>query len=262
MQIPQIFDRNLYRRKRDNIVNKFKKSDFIHRYIADDLSYRLQELKRTSGDILILGYTGNSNLQQNKNLNIIETDISYNMVKLSRETALVVDEELLPFNINTFDIIYTNLVLQTVNDLPGCFAQINNCLKDKGIFIGSMFGNDTLKELKQALVITESELCLPHSPHIFPFIDIKDLGSLLQRAKFTLPVVDKETVTVYYNDVYSLLNDLKHMGLSNILHARSKKYLGKNFFTTLNKNYKLNFVQDHEKIIASFDILKFLGSKN
>ena len=91
------------------------------------------------------------------------------------------------------------LALQFVNDLPGALVQIRRALKPDGLFLAALLGGDTLTELRQAFAAAESEMEGGLSPRVAPFADIRDLGALLQRADFALPVVDSERVTVRYD---------------------------------------------------------------
>ena len=108
------------------------------------------------------------------------------------------DEEALPFADGPFDLIVSGLSLQLVNDLPGALVQARRALKPDGLLLAALFGGSTLTELRTALLLAEEEVEGGASPRVAPFADVRDLGALLQRAQFALPVVDADTVTVTY----------------------------------------------------------------
>ena len=125
------------------------------------------------------------------------------------------DEEFLPFAQNSLDGVVSSLSLHWVNDLPGCLTQIRNALKPDGLFLGAMFGGETLFELRCALQLAEMERLGGFRPHVSPFSDVRDVGNLLTRSGFTMSTIDMDTVTVNYPSMFELLQDLKGMGESN-----------------------------------------------
>ena len=85
-----------------------------------------------------------------------------------------------------------------------------------------MLGGDTLKELREALAQGESLTRGGISPRVSPFADVRELGALLSRAGFALPVADVERLTVRYGDFFSLVHDLRAHGFTNVLRERSR----------------------------------------
>lgn len=138
-------------------------------------------------------------------------------VKVKRE---VVDEECLPFEPASLDLVTSSLSMHWVNDLPGAFRQINSCLKNDGVFMGAVFGGDTLYELRSSLQLAELERHGGIAPHISPFTEIRDIGSLLTRAGFTMLTVDTDEIVVSYPSMFDLMWDLKGMGESNAAYNR------------------------------------------
>ncbi len=104
----------------------------------------------------------------------------------------------MPFADAGFDLVATALALQLVDDLPGVLLQIRRCLKPDGLFLGAVLAGDTLRELRQAFGEAESEITGGVSPRVAPFAAVRDLGALLQRAGFALPVADSDVLTVTY----------------------------------------------------------------
>jgi len=140
-------------------------------------------------------------------------------VKVRRE---IVDEEFLPFEPASLDLVTSSLSMHWVNDLPGAFRQIINCLKNDGVFIGAVFGGDTLYELRSSLQLAELERHGGIAPHISPFTEIRDIGSLLTRAGFTMLTVDTDEIVVRYPSMFELMWDLKGMGENNAAYNRCR----------------------------------------
>ena len=120
--------------------------------------------------------------------------------------------------------------LHLTNDTPGVFIQIRRALKPDGLFLAAIPGTGTLQELREVLLATEIEMTGGASPRVIPFADVRDVGGLLQRAGFALPVVDAETYTVRYDSLFPLMQDLRAMGMANPLSHRSRKPLTARFF--------------------------------
>ena len=120
------------------------------------------------------------------------------------------------------DLAVSLYSLQAVNDLPGALAQLRRALKPDGLFLAALLGGGTLKELREALAQGESLTRGGISPRVSPFADVRDLGSLLSRAGFALPVADVERLTARYGDVFALARDLRAHGFSNVLAERSR----------------------------------------
>jgi SAM-dependent methyltransferase len=133
------------------------------------------------------------------------------------------DDEVLDADQAAHDLVIHALALHWANDLVGQLVQCRRALQPDGWFIGLMFGGQTLHELRACLAQAESELTGGLSPRILPMAEIRDLGGLLQRAGFALPVADTFTTTVRYRDAFHLMRDLRAMGEGNALAGRLKK---------------------------------------
>ena len=131
----------------------------------------------------------------------------------------------MPFAAGSLDLVVSALALQFVNDLPGALIQIRRALKPDGLFLAALIGGDSLTELRSAFAAAEVEVEGGISPRVAPFADIRELGGLLQRAGFALPVVDSERVAVRYDSALALMRDLRRMGATNILHERQRRPL-------------------------------------
>ena len=141
------------------------------------------------------------------------------------------------------DLVVSALALQFVNDLPGALVQIRRALKPDGLFLAALLGGETLTELRQAFAAAESDIEGGVSPRVAPFADLRDLGALLQRAGFALPVADTDRLIVRYDTVFDLMHDLRRMGATNALarspphaaEARDVAAHGGNLYATLRR---------------------------
>src|SRR3954469_12005663 len=131
-------------------------------------------------------------------------------------------EERLPFAAESLDLVVSALALHVVNDLPGVLAQVRRALRPDGLLLAAMLGGDTLTELRQAFAAAEAELEGGVSPRVAPFADLREIGALLQRAGFALPVTDVDRVVVRYDSAFALMQDLRRMGATNILLERRR----------------------------------------
>jgi SAM-dependent methyltransferase len=157
-----------------------------------------------------------------------------------------------------FDLIISLYSLQSTNDLPGALIQIRRALKPDGLFLATLFGAATLSELRQSFAFAESESMGGVSPHIAPFADVRDMGALLQRGGFALPVADVERLRVRYSDLASLVRDLRAHGQSNALAARRKFFLGRRTLESLIAYYAAHHGSDG-KLDATFETLYLTG---
>jgi hypothetical protein len=151
------------------------------------------------------------------------------------------------------------LALQSVNDLPGSLLQIRRVLKPDGLFLGCLLGGSTLTELRQAFTQAEAEIEGGASPRVAPFADVRELGSLLQRAGFALPVADSELVRVRYADPFALMRDLRAMGFSNALRDRRRTPLRRTTLLRAARLYGDRFADPDGRIPATFELVWLSG---
>ena len=169
------------------------------------------------------------------------------------------DPEALPFAPASFDLAVSLLALQHVNDLPGTLVQLRRALRPDGLFVGCLLGGRSLTELRQAFAAAESEVEDGISPRVAPFAEVRDLGGLLQRAGFALPVTDTETLTVRYADPFALMRDLRAMGLTNVLTERRRTPLRRATLVRAAEIYADRFADPDGRLRASFEILWVSG---
>ena len=169
--------------------------------------------------------------------------------------GVVGDLERLPLPEGAFDLAVSLLALQTVNDLPGTFLQIRRALKPDGLMMAALVGGDSLTELRQSFTIAESEILDGSSPRVAPFVDVRALGALAQRAGLALPVVDLDRAVVRYSDVFALIRDLREFGGTNALKARSLKPLRRDVLFRAAAVYAERFADPDGRLRATFDIV-------
>ena len=255
---PQIFNRALLARRRARAVRRQPVSFMMDRCIEDCVE-KLLDINRRFDRALILAPAAASE-------KLVDA-----IPKTKRPTHktrgyftdnpagldLCVDEENLPFELQSFDLIISLLGLHAVNDLPGALIQFRHALRPDGVFMGAIFGGDTLTELRQAAYRADADCIGGVTPRVFPLPDFQQLAALLQRAGYALPVVDTDRVTVTYSDVGRLVSDLRDMGETNVLFNRSKAWVGRAYQSNL-----ANALADdgsNSKFSVSFEILWMTG---
>jgi SAM-dependent methyltransferase len=158
-----------------------------------------------------------------------------------------------------FDLAVSLLAMQSVNDLPGFLVQARRILRPDGLFLGCLLGAGTLSELRDVLLTTESELTGGASPRVAPFADVRDMGGLLQRAGFALPVADVDEITVRYASLFGLIADLRAMGLTSTLTGRNRKPLNRAFWARAAQLYAERHADADGRIRATFNIIWVSG---
>ncbi|XP_049724930.1 arginine-hydroxylase NDUFAF5, mitochondrial isoform X2 [Elephas maximus indicus] len=220
-----IFDRNLKRKQKNWAAQQPepKKYDYLKEEVGSRVADRVYDIARDFPLALDVG-CGRGYIAQHLNKETVgkfcQADIAENALKNRIETeiptlSVLADEEFLPFRENTFDLVVSSLSLHWVNDLPRALEQIHYVLKPDGVFIGAMFGGDTLYELRCSLQLAETEREGGFSPHVSPFTAVTDLGHLLGRAGFNTLTVDTDEIQVNYPGMFELMEDLQGMGESN-----------------------------------------------
>jgi len=260
-----IFDRTLIRRRLARAAHQ-DPSLFLLDYVVEDLLERLTFIKRdftTAADIGTPAPTLAHRLAAQKDHGPV---VWMNPVmprprerKDERILEIVGDLERLPFGEACFDLVVSALSLQYANDLPGALIQIRRSLRPDGLFLGCLAGGQTLQELRACLVAAETEISGGISPRIAPFADVRDMGGLLQRAGFALPVADSESLCVRYAHFFDLVADLRRMGAANSLTERSRKPASRRLFLRAAELYAERYSDPDGRIRATFDLIFIAG---
>jgi SAM-dependent methyltransferase len=190
---------------------------------------------------------------------VVRADLSPEMASCAGLPALAADEERLPFAPGRFDLIVSNLSLHWVNDLPGALIQIRQALKPDGLFLAAMLGGETLFELRRAFMEAELEITSGISPRVSPMAELRDGGSLMQRAGFALPVVDSESFTATYSDPFALMTELRGMGEANAVLSRTRTPLKRVLLAEMARRYVELFAEPDGRIPATFQVIHLTG---
>jgi len=262
MSAPQVFDRLVARARRRRALALGPVTFLIER-VAEDLSERLSAVLRRFALAVDLGTPTDAVRRVLAGHQAIGTIIAVDAVAsvIAAEAGLkvVADEEALPFADGALDLVVSALALQAVNDLPGVLVQIRRALKPDGLLLACLLGGDTLTELRQSFAVAEAEIEGGVSPRVAPFPDLRDMGALLQRAGFALPVVDVDRVTVRYASPLALMHDLRRMGAGNALMARRRSPLRRATLLRMLEIYANDFADADGKVRATFEIIWLSG---
>ncbi|SDF45923.1 Methyltransferase domain-containing protein [Celeribacter baekdonensis] len=171
---------------------------------------------------------------------------------------VVADDDVLDLEQGAHDLVIHAMSLHWANDPVGQLIQCNRALKPDGLMIAAFFGDQTLHELRACLGQAETALLGGLSPRVLPMGELRDLGTLLQRASFALPVADKSPRSVTYPNLKKLVTDLRAMGESNALGARRMTASPKTLFDLTERLYQTHFAQE-ERLVATFDLVFLTG---
>src|ERR1700677_3613435 len=256
---PQIFDRDLINRRVDRAwvgTRGQAPADFLLVRAGEDLGDRLSLVKRRCALGVDFGSPGSHGAAALAAAGQVDCVIRIAPTETSRGQGdflpAVGDLERLSVADGRLDLAVSLLALQTVNDLPGALIQMRRALKADGLLIAAMIGGESLTELRQSLTIAESEILGGASPRVAPFVDVRALGGLAQRAGLALPVVDLDRATVRYPDLFALFADLRAMGATNALQARSRKPLRRE---VLLRAAAERFADPDGRLRATFDLV-------
>jgi SAM-dependent methyltransferase len=252
---PLIFDRVLLRLRRRR-ANALGPVTFLLDRVADDMADRLAAVLRRFDVAVDLGTPGPAVRAAIARLGSVGKIVAVDAISTA---TVIADEEMLPFGDATIDLVVSGLTLQFANDLPGVLVQIRRALKPDGLFLAALLGGETLTELRQSFAEAESDIEKGISPHVAPFADLRDLGALLQRAGFALPVTDADRVTVRYGTVFELMHDLRRMGATNALLARRRTPLRRATLLRMAEIYASRFGDPDGRVRATFEIVWLSG---
>ncbi len=253
------YDRALLRRRRSRVARSAGDVDFLLRRVADDLAERLEIVQRSFPVAVNLGaHHGvlSRRLRQLASVGLmIDVEGVPELLAQCDGPVVLADEEALPFADASLDLVVSGLALHHVNDLPGTLLQIRRALKPDGLFMAALLGGSTLAELGEAWLVAEEEITGGASPRVSPSIEVRDLGGLLQRAGFALPVVDSETVRVAYASPLELMRDIKAMGASNVLNSRRRGPARRDCLVRAAEIYAERHAREDGRVLATFEIL-------
>lgn len=212
------FDRATRRYRRDRAAADFSRFAFLKDAMAAELLARLADGGETFATALDLGCHDGRLGRALPCTEVHYADAGQRFADAA--SGVCCEEDRLPFAPASFDLVVSAGSLQSVNDLPGALAQIRRCLKPGGLFLAAFPGGESLKEIRAAFLEAETALTGRVAARVTPMVDAASAGALLQRAGFTSPVADVDTLTIRYADLFAAIADLRGMGESNLLSVR------------------------------------------
>lgn len=237
-QTPALTDRLALRRNR---ARAKRSALFLHERAIEELQDRLLMVNRRFTSIAII--TG-------------QPDIWHEHWP---DATIIEDEDRLALNPGAHDLVIHAMALQWADDPVGQIVQSRLALQPDGLFLAIFPGGQSLHELRSALAEAETQISGGLSPRIAPMGEIRDLGALLQRGSFALPVADADTLNVTYKDAFALMHDLRAMGEGNALGARLKTPTKRAIFNHAAEIYADNFPADDQRINATFELICLTG---
>ncbi|HEX6375335.1 MAG TPA: methyltransferase domain-containing protein [Allosphingosinicella sp.] len=248
------FDRRLRRLRRDRAAKCFDDADYLHRLAADELIERLDLVKREFRQTLDLGCAGGylTRRLRERGLEVVSCDAGAAFAR--RVGGVQGDEDRLPFADRAFDLVVSVGALDSVNDLPGALLLVRRALRPDGLFLGAFAGAGSLPRLRRAMLAADA-VEGGAAARVHPQIDVRAAGDLLTRAGLALPVVDVQPVDVRYSSLMGLVGDLRAMGATNILRARSRRPIGRHGLAAA----IADFEDGEGKTTERFEILHLLG---
>ncbi len=243
---PVLFDRALLRARQRRALRNGPATFLLDRVI-EDMADRLQAVRRDFSDVADV-WTPNAAVREALGARL--TSIRH---------VDVGDAEMLPLQPESLDLAVSALAFQFVNDLPGVLAQIRRALRPDGLLLAAMIGGDSLTELRQCFAEAEAECEGGVSPRVAPFADLRDIGALLQRAGFALPVTDVDSLVVRYDNAFALMQDLRRMGATNVMIERRRAPTRPATMMRMAQIYAQRFADPDGRIRATFDIIWLSG---
>ncbi|CAH0712936.1 unnamed protein product, partial [Brenthis ino] len=271
-----IFDRKakILQKERAAVDDNYHLSEYIKEEVGWRTADRIFDIKRTFKNAVELG-AGRGYVSRHFLPDSVEKVTLCDSSQTHLDKAIIgdgvqfekmmVDEENFDFPPNSVDLFVSSLALHWVNDLPGCFDKVMDCLKPDGVFIACVFGGDTLMELRQSLQLAESERLGGMFTHISPFTRIRDIGGLLNAAGFTLQTVDIDTISIWYPSAWHVMNDMRALGEGNAVYSRPLRISTDVQFAAAaiyDAMYGKEMPDRGERgVPATFQIINFLGWK-
>lgn len=241
MQTPRLIDRPALTRQRRRALAMAEPALFLQDAVADEIQERLTEVNRTFTDVAVV--TGFPDLWQAR----------------MPGARILPDTEVLDLAEGAHDLVIHALCLHWADDPVGQLIQCRRALRPDGMLLAVLFGGGTLQELRATLAEAEIAAFGGLSPRVLPMAEIRDLGGLLQRAGFALPVADSQSRDVHYRDILHLMRDLRAMGEGNALSARSRKPLTRALIADAQARYRAAYPAGPDRISARFETIFLTG---
>lgn len=213
---------------------------FLHRFALADLEERLSEVnKRFTSAAVVTGFPS--------------------IFAGWKDATVVADDDVLPLEPIAHDLVVHFMSLHWANDPVGQLVQCRRALKPDGLCLVVLPGGRSLQELRAALAEAEAAVTGGLSPRVVPMGEIRDLGALMQRAGFALPVADSLLQTVEYRSFPGLLADLRAAGETNALHGRLRGFTRRSLFTEAARIYADSYATSEGRLAATAELVVLTG---
>lgn len=265
---PDLFDLSLLARRRDRAMRLGYAggADFLMREVAAMIAERLEEVTRTFPRVALVGTGAGAvgRAVRPGGEGLVQLDASPTMARAAAAACpgaetRVLDGETLDLGEGAFDLALSALTLHHVNDPVGQLVQLRRALGPDGLMIAALFGGQTLHELRASLAEAEVQVCGGLSPRIAPMGEIRDLGTLIGRAGFAMPVADTERLTVTYETPLHLMRELRAMGETNVLAARRRQPMRRDMLARAAEIYAAHYAEPSGRVRATFEIVFLSG---
>ena len=260
-----LIDKRQVRMAFNRAANGYDTAAVLQREVCSRMLERLDYIKQKPMSVLDVGSgTGWGTRQLSQRYpaaHLLALDMAMNMLNVSRSrlswwrtlfnsgkhSYVCADVEALPLAANSLELAWSNLTLQWCNDLPATFSELHRVLKVEGLVMFSTFGPDTLKELRSAFHGVDEHR------HVNRFADMHDIGDMLKASGFAAPVMDMEIITLTYDNVKAVMQDLRSIGAHNATAGRGHGMMGKAAWLVLQENYER--FRQNGKLPATFEVI-------
>lgn len=243
--MPSLFDPKHVRRAFSRAASSYQAAAVLQQEVAKRLLESLDYLEDKQPQVVLdIGsgpaYSTAVMKKRWPKAQVIALDLAMPMLVEARKQAgwwrpfsrVCADARALPLADNSVDVIFSNLCLQWVEDLPAVFAGFRRVLKPGGLLVCSTFGPDTLMELREAFAHADD------TAHVSNFVQIAQFGDALMMAGFRNPVLDRDLFTLTYDDLPALMRELKAIGATNAMSSRRHTLTGRGRFAAARDAYE------------------------
>ena len=215
---------------------------FLHERSFEDILDRLSLIRRKFVRALLIGR--------------FEAAWRDRLLAFAQSVDVMEADALLTLEPGAYDLCVAASGLDTVEDLPNALLTLRFALREGSLLIGAVPGGDTLPALRAAMRAADEQMSAA-TAHVHPRIEPAGLTTLLTSAGFSMPVVDVDRVQVTYKSLWDLVRDLRAMGATNILSARSRRPLSRLAVNAAAEQF--NGAALDGRVTEMFEILHFAG---
>jgi SAM-dependent methyltransferase len=254
-----LFDPRALSMRAARAARTWPQADFLHRHAAEGVAERLSDVARAFPRAAVIGVCGGAALAALSDRPQAAATVALDLAPMAALCGAQAGSEPLALGEGGFDLVASCLWLHRANDPVGQLIQMRRLLRPDGLLIAALFGGRNLHELRAALAEAEAEIEGGLSPRVCPMADVRDLGALLQRAGFAMPVADVERLEVDYADAFALMRDLRRMGEANAMAARRRAFTRRATLMRAAQIYADHFSRPDGRVTATFEIVYLTG---